>query len=267
MNLKESFASSLKSLFANKMRSFLTMLGIIIGISSVIMITTLGEGGRQGMFKSLNDIANNAITLKMKDDPKLNKKTKDILTSEDAETIKTYKGISAASLTANGGGYVLNKNQQSSIWARGGDEDYLVASSDKLLRGRNFNKEEVRFGKKVILIDETMSEDLFGTLNSLGKIVEINSYYGEVHQYMIIGVIENKMKKFNKTFGNRQYMPVLPLNTLQKTLGFWDGSASIIIKAEDMTKKEKMENYLRQGANEPWKYEDSIMSLIELMKA
>ncbi len=244
MNLKESFASSLKSLFANKMRSFLTMLGIIIGISSVIMITTLGEGGRQGMFKSLNDIANNAITLKMKDDPKLNKKNKDILTSEDAKSIKTYKGISAASLTANGGGYVLNKGQQSYIWARGGDEDYLVASSDKLLRGRNFNKEEVRFGKKVILIDETMSEDLYGTLNSLGKIVEINSYHGEVHQYMIIGVIENKMKKLNKTFGNKQYMPVLPLKTLEKTLGFWDGSANIIVKAEDMTKKEKIETEL-----------------------
>lgn len=244
MNIKESFSSALKSLFANKMRSFLTMLGIIIGISSVIMITTLGEGGRQGMFKSLNDIANNAITLKMKDDPTLTKKSKDILTEDDVKAIKNYKGIIAASLTANGGGYVMNKGAQSYIWARGGDEEYILASSDKLLRGRNFNSEEVKFGKKVILIDETMSKDLFGSLNSLGKLTEINSYYGEVHQYMIIGVIEDKMKKLNKTFGNKQYMPVLPLKTLEKTLGFWDGAATIIVKAEDMTKKEKTEGEL-----------------------
>ena len=92
MNIKESFASSLKSLLANKMRSFLTMLGIIIGISSVIMISTLGEGGRKGIFESLNQLAN-AITIKIKDDPNLTKKQKNIFTEDDILAIKKYPGV------------------------------------------------------------------------------------------------------------------------------------------------------------------------------
>lgn len=245
MNLKESFASSVKSLFANKMRSFLTMLGIIIGIASVIMISTLGEGGRKGVFESLNQLAN-AITIKIKDNPNLTKQEKNIFSEEDIARVKKYPGVVAASLTADGGGYILSKDkEQKYLWTRGGDEDYIIASSDKILRGRNFTKDEALYGKKVILIDETMAIDIYGSLDCLGKIIDINTYWGDVEQFMVIGVVENKLKKFNKAVGQTQYMPIMPLKTLEKTLGFWNGGlCSIIAKPTDITKKTKVESEL-----------------------
>lgn len=245
MNLKESFASSLKSLFANKMRSFLTMLGIIIGISSVIMISTLGEGGRKGIFESLNQLAN-AITIKMKEDPNLTKKQKNIFTEDDIAVVKKYPGVVAASLTADGGGYITGADKkQEYFWARGGDEDYIIASSDKLLRGRNFTKDEALYGKKVLLIDDTMSMDLYGTIDTLGKIISLNTYSGDVEDFMIVGVVENKLKKFNKAIGQKQYMPIMPLKTLEKTLGFWNGGlCKIIAKPTDITQKSRVEKEL-----------------------
>lgn len=245
MNLKESFASSLKSLFANKMRSFLTMLGIIIGISSVIMISTLGEGGRKGIFESLNQLAN-AITIKVKEDPNLTKKQKNIFTEDDIAVVKKYPGVVAASLTADGGGYITGADKkQEYFWARGGDEDYIIASSDKLLRGRNFTKDEALYGKKVLLIDDTMSMDLYGTIDSLGKIISLNTYSGDMEDFMIVGVVENKLKKFNKAIGQKQYMPVMPLKTLEKTLGFGNGGLyKIIVKPTDITQKSKVEKEL-----------------------
>lgn len=169
MNIKEGILSAFNTLRSNKMRSFLTMLGIIIGISSVIMISTIGKGFQEGIVKNLNEISKNNIDIQIEPNPDVQTKRKDIFVEDDIEYLKTIKGVDSISLIEDT--YVQIDLGEDKKWIQitGGNSDVLRISSMKLLYGRNITNTDNRLKKKVVIIDDLLAKKKFGKIDVIGE--------------------------------------------------------------------------------------------------
>lgn len=215
MNIKEGVLSAFNTLRSNKMRSFLTMLGIIIGISSVIMISTIGKGFQEGIVKNLNEISKNNIDIQIEPNPDVQTKRKDIFVEDDIEYLKTIKGVDSISLIEDT--YVQIDLGEDKKWIQitGGNSDVLRISSMKLLYGRNITNTDNRLKKKVVIIDDLLAKKKFGKIDVIGEKIDFITD-GRKETYIIIGVIENIMKKLSETIRDDIYMAVVPYKTLKK---------------------------------------------------
>jgi len=168
MNILESFKMAISSILSNKMRSFLTMLGIIIGISSVITIVSLGNGGKNYIADQFAKMGSNTVTLSV-DSSKV-EQTSDYFTLDDVKQIKnrvdTAKYISP-NVSEKGTARTDTKTNTANI--TGVNADYSLISNVEIVYGRFLNDREVEEGKSVAVIDQTSAKALFGTDDVVGK--------------------------------------------------------------------------------------------------
>lgn len=206
MNLIENIMLALASLKANKMRAFLTMLGIIIGISSVIMITTLGGVLEASVNASFADMGmTNAIefSLRTRDDVDYNQvyyTIDDLFTEEMIRDVADkfsdevmYTVIKSSTVegttSANGKDYKLQIG--------GVNEEALYAvSSIELLEGRNFRLSDVKNERNVVMITDKLADYLFPNGDAIGKQIDIK-VSGETQTFSIIGICEYKVSKLS----------------------------------------------------------------------
>ncbi|WP_461206716.1 ABC transporter permease [Clostridium sp. DL1XJH146] len=212
MNFFESLKMAFDSILANKMRSFLTMLGIIIGISSVIAILALGSGGTNSITGEFEKIGASAVVVSV--DGKVASGS-DYITDEDIESInKNITGVKYLSPSLSTGGRVITDTKSFSISISGGNDFYDEANALEMVYGRFYNLDEVNSGKLVTIIDETSAENLFGYTNAVGETIKVK--IGENTKLIkIIGITESVTN-----FGPPQdeyviaYMPYTSFETL-----------------------------------------------------
>ena len=168
MNILESLKMAISSILSNKMRSFLTMLGIIIGISSVITIVALGNGGKNYIGDEFAKMGSNTVTLNV--DPSKVEQISDYFTLDDVKQIKnrvdTAKYISP---TVSKKGTARTEAKTSTANVTGVNTDYSLISNVEIVYGRFLNEREVEEGKAVAVIDQTSAKALFGTDDAVGK--------------------------------------------------------------------------------------------------
>ena len=168
MNILESLKMAISSILSNKMRSFLTMLGIIIGISSVITIVSLGNGGKNYISDQFAKMGSNTVTLSV-NASKVEQKS-DYFTLDDVKQIKnrvdTAKYVSAT-VSKSGTAIIDTKTNTANI--TGVNTDYSLISNVEIVYGRFLNDREVEEGKAVAVIDQTSAKALFGTDDVVGK--------------------------------------------------------------------------------------------------
>ena len=168
MNVLESFKIAISSILSNKMRSFLTMLGIIIGISSVITIVSLGNGGKNYIGDEFAKMGSNTVTVTV--DPSKVEQISDYFTLDDVKQIKdrvdTVKYISP---TVSEKGTARTDTKTSTANITGVNTDYSMISNVEIAYGRFLNDREVEEGKSVAVIDQTSATALFGTDDAVGK--------------------------------------------------------------------------------------------------
>jgi len=168
MDFLESFKMAISSILSNKMRSFLTMLGIIIGISSVITIVALGNGGKNYIGEQFAKMGANTVTLSV--DASKVEQTSDYFTLDDAKQIKnrvdTVKYISPT-VSEKGTARTDTKTKTANI--TGVNTDYSLITNVEIVYGRFLNDREVAEGKSVAVIDQTSAKALFGTDDVVGK--------------------------------------------------------------------------------------------------
>lgn len=159
---------AIKNIKSNKGRSVLTMLGIIIGISSVIMVMSVGNGVKKQMGEELNNIGGGQITIYTESGtPRF--------TIDDFELIREkVAGIKAVSPYIGDTGNATGSKGEFKASIRGGNEGMLYNVGDPIVAGRYFNAEEVAAGEKVCVITESSAKKLFGTTNVLGLDFELN---------------------------------------------------------------------------------------------
>jgi len=168
MNILESFKMAISSILSNKMRSFLTMLGIIIGISSVITIVSLGNGGKNYIADQFAKMGSNTVTLNV--DTSKVEQTSDYFTLDDVKQIKDrVDTVKYVSPTVSERGKAITDTKTSTANITGVNTDYSMISNVEIVYGRFLNDREVEEGKAVAVIDQTSAIALFGNDNVVGK--------------------------------------------------------------------------------------------------
>lgn len=171
MNFLESFKIALESIMANKMRSFLTMLGIIIGISSVIAIVSLGQGGQSAVTDEFNKIGATTVTINI-DTTKAQQS--DYFTLKDAAQIKNdVSTIKYVSPIVQERGLAVTDTASKNSTITGSTIDYADIQNYDIVYGRYFNEMEQNEGKAVAVIDENAAKELFGYSDAVGKTMNI----------------------------------------------------------------------------------------------
>ena len=170
MDFMELLKLSVSNLFSYKVRSFLTMLGIIIGISSVIMMSSLGAGVKENITGDLNKLGVSNFQISIDTSPGQTYKSHDLLTKKDIEKIKSIEGIEAVTPTSSTFARIsMSNGSDMMLSGTGVTEDYFKMSNYTVIKGRKFLPNEYRKDGKYIMIDSTTADQLYPGQNPIGK--------------------------------------------------------------------------------------------------
>jgi putative ABC transport system permease protein len=224
---------ALRSLIANTMRTFLTALGMIIGVASVISMISIGEGARQQTLSTIEKFGTNIITIKpgRKKNRHVSSDTVKTLMLSDAEAIeKNIPLITGVAAQVYRSAQLKYGSKNTNTTVRGTGEQYLKLSNFTIERGRYFSKEEVRSIRKVAVIGSTVLKNLFGDSNAIGKEIKVSG-----NNYLIIG--STKPKGALSWFDPDDQI-FIPVTTAQKRLFGLHHIQSIDVQAKKMEELE-----------------------------
>lgn len=217
MNVKNLFRIAWKAILLNKMRTALTMLGIIIGVGSVIAMLAIGEGSKKSIKESLSKMGTNMLTIRpgagMMGGVRLNASEMQSLKLTDYEALKKdgtlLKNVSPV-VSGNGQAIVGAKNASTSIY--GVNTEYLSIREWSVTEGTMFGQDEIDNFSKVAVIGQTVKENLFSNgENPIGQTIRFKNI-----PFKIIGVLAEKGES---NFGQDQDDLILaPYTTIQKRI-------------------------------------------------
>lgn len=176
---KAQFLESLKmatnAIITHKMRSLLTMLGIIIGIVSIICVVALGNGSQQKILSDINSLGTNTLDIfngRGRGDRNANKKRN--LTIKDADFLRKQFYTESVTPNVNGSGTLTYGNKSYTASLRGVGEEYFNVKGLELDTGKLFNRDDVINSSQVVVIDENSRSQLFKDKNPIGEILIFN---------------------------------------------------------------------------------------------
>ena len=229
MLILDLFKMALRSLIANTMRTFLTALGMIIGVASVISMISIGEGARQQTLSTIEKFGTNIITIKpgRKKNRHVSSDTVKTLKFSDAKAIEiNIPLISGVAAQVYRSAQLKYGSKNTNTTVRGTGEKYLQLSNFTIERGRYFNQEEVRSVRKVAVIGSTVVKNLFGDINAIGKEIKVDG-----NNYLVIGSTEQKGAL---SWFDPDDQIFIPVTTAQKRLFGIHHIQSIDVQARQM---------------------------------
>lgn len=217
MNYQNLFKIAIRAIAANKMRSFLTALGIIIGIAAVITMLAIGQGSKASIKANIAEMGSNMIMISpgadMRDGVRQDASSMETLKQADYQSIKDECNyISAISPTVNSSGQWIygNNNTQSSIY--GVNQDYLSIRQLKVADGEMFTDTDIKAASKVCILGQTVVDYLFPDgSDPIGKVVRFNSI-----PFRVIGVL--KKKGYNSMGMDQDDLVLVPYTTVMKRI-------------------------------------------------
>jgi putative ABC transport system permease protein len=228
MNFNDLLKEALRSITANKLRSGLTILGIIIGITAVIAMLSIGEGAKRQIAQSVESLGSNIITVF----PGIIQPGRGIVSAgrgsaqslkmEDVEAIRKIEGINSVSPEISRRFQIVSstgKNTNSLVL--GVLSEYLIVRNSKIQNGVFFQENNLN---KVAVLGPTVAEDLFGSEDPIGKTIRINKV-----NFKVIGVLE---PKGSSGFMNPDEVLLVPLLVMQKILTGSEYLSQIAVQAE-----------------------------------
>jgi putative ABC transport system permease protein len=235
MNIGASIQIALRALRVNKLRSALTMLGIIIGVSAVIAMMAVGTGARERIAEQIRSIGSNVIIILSGSTTsggiRLGSGSVLTLTEDDATAIaREVPAVEAAAPTMRGTAQVVFGNQNWSTVIQGATPEYLVVREWPVASGRGITSQDGDGAAKVVLLGQTVAENIFGDSDPVGEIIRIKKV-----PFTVVGVLAAKGQS---AFGQDQDdIVVIPLSTAKrKVLGVSQANArsvgAIVIRAK-----------------------------------
>ena len=233
---------ALRSIRRNLMRSFLTILGIVIGVAAVVTMVTLGQGATRMVSDQISSLGSNLLMVRpgQRLGPGRDSAGAPNFKKADAEAIRTQLGGLQEVVPVVGHAITLvvgNNNWSSTV--NGTTNGYLVAGNWKLAAGRAFLDDEERNGKAVCIIGATVKKELFGNRNPLGDEVRIKTFVCQV-----VGLLAAKGQG---AMGMDQDDTVLmPLSTVQRRLTGNQDVLSLLVSLKDGADASKVMQQIRQ---------------------
>lgn len=207
---------ALRSLIVNKMRTFLAILGIIIGVGAVVTMVAIGTGASKKISQQISSIGSNLILIlpgaTTQGGIRMGHGTLQTLTMADAEAIaRECPAVVSVAPVISGTAQVVFGNQNWSTAVMGTTPDMVIVREWELISGRFISEQDVRSGTRVAVIGQTVAEKLFGELEPIGKMIRIRKIPFEV-----IGVLDKKGQTF--TGQDQDDIIYVPISTAQRTL-------------------------------------------------
>lgn len=228
--LYEYIKMAVHNIMANKGRSFLTMLGIIIGIASVIAIVSVGEGTKNQMNSEIDDIGGGQIAISVSDEAQTDEEW---ITADDVEAIRAVDGIEGVNVSDSFSGETTTGKGNFSLMLTGEGPDAKLLNNATMKHGVYFGENEVQEAKNVCVLSDADAKRLFGTDDVVGMTVDVNCY-GLTKSLRICGVTTQKE---NGTFVSYTYegMPVtinVPYTTMNEFTGVSDYFFSVTMQTD-----------------------------------
>jgi putative ABC transport system permease protein len=249
VKLYQSMRMALKSINSSKVRAFLTMLGIIIGVSSVIILVSVGQGTTSQITEQLNGLGTNQLTVNI-----TGRGATTSLTYEEALALGDIEGIANVAPVISGNATAKNKTDNVSVTVEGITPSYEEIKDFHVQAGRFLLDIDNEYRQKVALIGSGTAEDLFGTDNPVGQKVQLNGI-----SYKIVGLLETKGSSLS---GSNDDIILIPISTAERQLKS-KGVRSITIKTTSAdtvaAAKEKLESTLDAKFN----YADNAFSVFD----
>lgn len=233
-----------RSLAANKLRTFLTMLGVIIGVTSVIALVSVGMGVKKNVVDSISRLGSNMLIIMAgssnRGGPRGAAGSITTLTYADAEAIKEkIKNVEHVSPTVQGSYQVVYGHENWNTTVTGVVPEYVAIQSLTLKSGLFFSAHDVDVRNRVAVIGSTVATNLFDSVNPVGKKIRIGNA-----PYTIIGVLESKGQS---TGGQDQDDVVLiPLTTAQERLIGITHVRSINVQVSDANKMDEVQSNIEK---------------------
>ena len=231
MNIANLLKIALKALNNNKLRCFLTMLGIIIGVASVITMLAIGQGSKNSIKAQISEMGSNMIMIHPGNMQRggVRQSADDMQTIkvEDYQALQTLPGIAAVSPSVNSGGQLVNGNNNYPSTIYGITPEYLDIRKFKVQDGTMFSDHDIKSAAKVCILGKTVVENLFpdGT-DPVGRVVR----FGKI-PLTVVGVLESKG---TNSMGHDQDDVVLaPYTTVMKRILAIDYIQGIFASAVD----------------------------------
>jgi putative ABC transport system permease protein len=243
MKLYDSFRSALQSLVVNKLRSALTMLGVIIGVAAVIAMVSVGNGASQSVQNTILSLGSNLVTVSPQFSTDNGLKGAGAqaqnLTLDDMRSIQAQLGGSVAAIEAEqqtGRWQVTAAGQNTNTQVTGATEDYPIVRDWTMESGEFFTTSDLNVNAQTAVLGQTTAQNLFGDADAVGQTVQLRQVFGggkdqraRILNFKVVGVLATK----GSTFGiSRDDQILVPITTAQHVLtGRLNVVTSIVIKA------------------------------------
>jgi len=270
MNYSNLIKIAGNALMQNKFRAFLTMLGIIIGVASVIAMLGIGEGSKKSIRDQMSRMGTNLVFVvpssQQRGGVMLGNTNAQSLRLSDVEALrKESTALSAISPEVRGGGQAVYANQNWPTTMYGGNEDYLGIRKYEIESGRSFTEREIRSMAKVCLVGQTVIEKLWGKdYDPVGLTIRFKNI-----PFKVIGVLK---QKGDQSFGQDQDDVIIaPYTTVQKRVLAIDHIQSIYTSAVSEERSQEAMNEIEEILRSEHKLKESqendfrIMSQSELV--
>ena len=283
MNITNLFKIALKAISANKMRSFLTMLGIIIGVSSVIIMLALGHGSKETIKQEIKDMDPSTIYISpgpsrdsgVKRTPEM----RQVLTPTDYKhLLEENKYLKAICPIVYSSGTYVNGNNNHTGSLRGVNEHFLSINGLSVTSGSMFTVEDIKTSAKVCVLGKTVVDNLFAKdTDPIGKKIRINNI-----PIRVVGVLKSKGRN---TFGEDQDdLVLMPYTTVMKRIvsqDYLDGifaschnekmtelakkDITEIMRASHKLKKDDINDFEVESIEDAASMIDSVMGVLTLL--
>lgn len=201
---------------SNKMRSFLTMLGVIIGVAAVIILVSIGEGTSKSVTDRIQGMGSNLVSVTIRS-------TRVSLTYDEVMQWKDRVGVKGIAPVMNGNVTVKYANKKYDTSLEGVNEEYQQVRNHTIQEGRFIIPTDLSFRQNVVLLGTEVSRQLFANINPVGETVKING-----KNFRVVGLLE---EKGSESMGSNDDKVLIPFTTGERLLNS-KGIRTVYIQAE-----------------------------------
>lgn len=204
MSLLQSIKMAARSIKSNKVRSFLTMLGIIIGVASVIVLVSIGQGSSKNITNQISSLGTNLLTVNMMGSDTVK------LTEQDVGNISDIQGIKDSSPVVSGRVTVKNGATSVQVSLTGTIASYQTVRDVQVNEGRFLSDMDSEYRQKIVVLGSDTAQTLFGSDNPVGQYVQVNGT-----SFKVVGVLASKGSSLGQS---GDAVIVMPLSTAQRVV-------------------------------------------------
>lgn len=234
MNLLQVIKLAIAGIRANKMRSILTMLGVIIGVAAVIVLVSIGQGASKSVTSRIEGLGSNLVSINMRGNS-----ASATLTYEEVMKWNERPGVAGISPVINGNVTVKYGNKKYDTSLEGTNSEYEQVRNTRVQQGRFLLPLDLSLRQKVVLLGSEVSNQLFDSANPVGEKVKINGV-----NFKVVGLLETKGAT---GFGSNDDKVIIPITTAERLLNSL-GIRSVFVQADTPANVDsvvaQLDNYL-----------------------